>query len=204
VLRALLAIAALASLGHARARRHAGPILAVLVALDLGAAVLPEFRSLRRSRRAARSAVAAAPRPRRGNDPHARVYVGAAAPVHDPRVATGQYAEAYTNAWSDWRVRNLTGNLGAFPAGWTLVMELGMTRSLAALAAWGVSWFDVDRAAPPIPGATPAAEDERARVYPCPARSAGCMRCHASPRCPTSPRSRAPCSPPHSIRAPRR
>jgi hypothetical protein len=97
----------------------------------------------------------------------ARVYAGAARPVVDPRFVVRNYAEAYTNFWVSWRTRCLTGNHGAFPAAWRQVMENQLTRYQPVLRAWGVSWFDLDRAVP-APGLTRIAGDEHEDVYALP------------------------------------
>jgi len=167
LLRSALVALALALLPPALAgRRWMRPALLALLALDLVSIGLPGLR------RATGPACAVEPPgppalARIAGPTSARVYAGAARPVVDPRFVVRNYAEAYTNFWVSWRTRCLTGNHGAFPAAWRQVMENQLTRYQPVLRAWGVSWFDLDRAVP-APGLTRIAGDQHEDVYALP------------------------------------
>lgn len=167
LLRSALVAMVLALLSPALAgRRWMRPALLALLAFDLVSIGLPGLR-----RATGPAAAVEPPGPpalaRVAGPASARVYAGAARPVVDPRFVVLNYAEAYTNFWVSWRTRCLTGNHGAFPAAWRQVMENQLTRYQPVLRAWGVSWFDLDRAMP-APGLTRIAGDEHEDVYALP------------------------------------
>jgi len=167
LLRSALVALALALLPPAHAgRRWMRPALLALLAFDLVSIGLP---GLRRATGPASAVEPPGPPAlaRIAGPTSARVYAGAARPVVDPRFVVRNYAEAYTNFWVSWRTRCLTGNHGAFPAAWRQVMENQLTRYQPVLRAWGVSWFDLDRAVP-APGLTRIAGDEHEDVYALP------------------------------------
>lgn len=145
-------------------RAWARPALALIVALDLGAVIAP---ALWRAT-GPRSAVEAPPPTplarTAARTPHTRVYVGASQPVQAPQLATGRYSEAYTNFWISWRVRALVGSIGAYPGAWGPVIQSGLTRSAAALKAWGVQWYDTDSAPPAGADANGAAPGDARKV----------------------------------------
>ncbi|MEO5988495.1 MAG: hypothetical protein ABIU54_05190, partial [Candidatus Eisenbacteria bacterium] len=154
------------ALHHARlGRGWARPMIVALVALDLAGVIAPALW------RASGAPTGVQPPPATvlaqvaAKAPYTRVYVGAAEPVPAPGLAMGRYSEAYTNFWISWRVRALVGNHGAYPGAWGAVIQSGLTRSSAALRAWGVQWYDTDRSAPLAPGETPEAQDARSRVH---------------------------------------
>jgi len=167
LLRSALVALVLALLSPALAgRRWMRPALLVLLAFDLASIGLP---GLRRATGPASAVEPPGPPAlaRIAGPIDARVYVGAARPVVDPRFVGRNYTKAYTNFWVSWRTRCVTGNHGAFPAAWRPVMENQLTRYQPVLQAWGVSWFDLDRAVP-APGLTRIAGDEHEDVYALP------------------------------------
>jgi hypothetical protein len=165
ILRALLLAAAFLVVWTPRLARFRGPVLALILAVDVATVSMPAL-----ARSSGPSSEVTPPPPTAlarvvADQPHFRAYVGSPAPIQAASLGIGQYLEAYSNFWISWRARCLTGNHGAAPGAWRPAVRYEMTRQASVLRAWGVGYLDLPRGAPGSASLMPVAEDSISGVY---------------------------------------